>query len=711
MAKAPTVLIFSTFEDLKPYRSAARDAAVAAKFLVERMEDFTASGPRPPVSECLARVAAADVVVVIVAHRHGWVPGPGPKSITRLECEEAVRLGKEVLAFLVDPASPWPEDAREDFLVTAAFRAGNATAHLFAEVQRNLKALTEFRDWLNSRAIPATFTNPDDLRSKVSDALREWRRRHPEFADAPAPARQDYADPTTYLKYLREQTAWIDIRGLQVGAGRAYRFPIEDLYIPLTTQPEAGAAGRLAERKPMELEEALSHQRLVIVGDPGSGKTTFLRHIAHVWCAGLLDAPSHAALLFPIFIRVSDLAEHIRNCKEKAGRPTTGESPHWLLHFLSAQSEELNWGLDEVFFRDKLKSDSCILLLDGLDEAPNQQERDAIVHLFETATQAYGNCRFVVSSRPLTFTALAGFHTAQIEPLERPAIVKFLEHWCARLFPEDAAGAKRHLAELSEALHRAEIRRMACNPVMLTALAVVHWNERRLPEQRADLYESILLWLARARQSRPGRESAERCLELLQSLALAMQAHSQGRQVQVEKGWASKVLPLAFVERDEVDSGIIVSRGSEVRYWHLTFQEYLAARAIAGQPDAAQYELLVNTDRLYLPEWREVVLLLAGVLIRQSRGKVDSLFSAVLDRLGAAPSLAEQARCAGLLGAMVRDLTPLGYQPADPRYRGLLDAVLGIFDAKKAATIDFQIRLEAAEALGQAGDPRLGPGR
>jgi formylglycine-generating enzyme required for sulfatase activity len=243
---------------------------------------------------------------------------------------------------------------------------------------------------------------------------------------------------------------------------------------------------------------------------------------------------------------------------------------------------------------------------------------------------------------------------------------------------------------------------------MLTALAVVHWNERRLPEQRADLYESILLWLARARRSRPGRESAERCLELLQALALAMQMHPRGRQVQVEKGWVSTILPLAFVEQEEVDSDIIVSRGSEVRFWHLTFQEYLAARAIAGQPDAAQYDLLLAGNRLYQPEWREVVLLLAGVLIRQGRGKVDGLWAAILDLLGDRPSLADQARCAGLLGAMVRDLTPLGYRPADPRYREVLDAALGIFDGQKAAAIDFKIRLEAAEALGQTGDPRLG---
>ena len=57
----------------------------------------------------------------------------------------------------------------------------------------------------------------------------------------------------------------------------------------------------------------------------------------------------------------------------------------------------------------------------------------------------------------------------------------------------------------------------------MLALAVVHWNERRLPEQRADLYESILIWLARSREQRPDRPTAERCLMLLQQLALAMQ--------------------------------------------------------------------------------------------------------------------------------------------------------------------------------------------
>jgi hypothetical protein len=85
---------------------------------------------------------------------------------------------------------------------------------------------------------------------------------------------------------------------------------------------------------------------------------------------------------------------------------------------------------------------------------------------------------------------------------------------------------------------------------------------------------------------------------------------------------------------------------------------------------------------------------------------VDGLISAVLDNLGDNPSLASQARCAGLIGAIVSDLQLFGYKPSDPRYERTLHAVLDIFDAK-ASSIDFQLRLEAADSLGQAGDPRL----
>jgi hypothetical protein len=161
-----------------------------------------------------------------------------------------------------------------------------------------------------------------------------------------------------------------------------------------------------------------------------------------------------------------------------------------------------------------------------------------------------------------------------------------------------------------------------------------------------------------------------------------------------------------FLEQEEVDSGIVVSRSAKVEFWHLTFQEHLAARALAGLPDSAQHELLLGKRAIYEPEWREVVMLYAGLLgSKQGPEKVDALFSAVLDEQGT--DIKDRARCAGLLGAIQVNLKPLGYTPQDPRYQELMEAAMAVFDPRKGTGIPLKVRVAAADALGQAGDPRL----
>jgi formylglycine-generating enzyme required for sulfatase activity len=751
----PKVFVSSTAEDLKPYRAAARDAAIGAELLPKMMEYFVASGDKPPLPACLDRVSEADVLVAIVAHRYGWVPpdqkSSERKSITWLECERAVAEGQEVLAFLVDDKASWLDEQCEEHEITVAVREGRATPELLATVQDNVARLKELKRWLSSGRVRATFVSPGDLRGKVSDALRDWRQRHrPAGNVIEARSAQPAADPTTYLRAQFARTAFINIRGLQVGTGKAHRFPIEDLFVTLKTTPaprgadKAPSKARVAETgferpAPVPLHAALVERHLVAVGDPGAGKSTFLHRVAHALCETLLGDDPDAARTrvgiddraFPILVRLADLATHVRAHRGASGVPATPESAAWLPHFLGAMSRGDEWGLDEEFFRAQLR-DPSVVLLDGLDEAPDRVTRESLARLIENVASAYPAARIVVTSRPGAYVGeavLPGFAHVQIEPLDESAVHTFLERWCQALWPESAAEAAGHLNELRTALERPSIARMARNPVMLTALAVVHWNERRLPEQRADLYESVITWLARSREQRPGRATAERCLELLQALALAMQVHD-GRQVQVPKHWAAEALAGEFRDRpereraaaaerfldaEELDSGIVVGRGNEVRFWHLTFQEFLAAKAIGGQAEAAQRRILIERGRkLYTPEWREVALLLGGILHGQGRPKVDGFVAAVIDDLGTKPTLTDEARCVGLLGAIARDLAPLKYAITDSRYPRLLEHVLAIFDVARSGSIPVEVRIEAAEALGQSGDPRLGldnPGR
>lgn len=271
------------------------------------------------------------------------------------------------------------------------------------------------------------------------------------------------SNPAPYLRQLAQETAYIDIRGIQIGQERAHRFEIEKLFITLTTSglPIANgienATGRpkTAGQKPREnqtreserntefyprqavpLEAALRHDRLLIIGDPGSGKTTFLRRITQALCHFELKYsvdPSAKRLefadrMFPVFVRIDEFAQHLQQETGNAGAPL-GDSPNWLPHFLAKASLDHKWGLNVQFFGQQLDAGQATVLFDGLDEAPDRVLRERVERIIEAVTRTYDKCRFVVTSRPVANSGaidLDQFMTAQIDPLADEAVETFL---------------------------------------------------------------------------------------------------------------------------------------------------------------------------------------------------------------------------------------------------------------------------------------------
>lgn len=651
-------------------------------------------GPQGPIDEDLP-VEKCNIVMGVFWNRFGKpIPEMAGQTGTEHELRRAI--------------AAWRKSGKPEVVVCfneAPYRPKNV------DESKQATRVLEFRDEL--RGLELAYEGPHEFRDKIRDYLEKYLIAHfPVTPGKVAPIIE--GDPSRYLKALREEASHFDVQGLKFGDNRAYRFSIEEFYIPLTTSANSGTDKQISgnmRTSTSPLQEALrAHRKLLVVGDPGSGKSTFLKRVAFQLCNEYATGGP-----LPLLIEAAVFSNYVSQQYEHRLGPADPASPQWIPVFLGAQCDEKNRGLGADYLRAVLTAGSCHVLIDGLDETPDESSRQRLTKLIREAAAAFDRCRFTVTSRPAGKIPINGFEEALIADLEPEAILVFLAKLAKQLYSDDENGERTFREDLEAAVNgRLEIRRMTRNPVMLTALAVLQHNNVKLPEKRVDLYGSILDWLAKQR-AKAGRMPASDCLLRLRELALEMQNHEAGRQKQVPLAWAAERVAKRFTNRDAAErflrseqahSGIVVSRGNEIAFWHLTFQEFLAALEIAGWEDADQFRLLLGSSpKIYQPEWRETMLLYGGLLYNVGPPKVEALLRKVLDQMGQRPSLAVRARCVGFIGALLPDL--VGFKVGDKRYDESLRLVMDIFDVEESKNVPFDDRLAAAEALGQAGDPRL----
>ncbi|NET85051.1 MAG: tetratricopeptide repeat protein [Moorea sp. SIO1F2] len=513
------------------------------------------------------------------------------------------------------------------------------------------------------------------------DSIKPWMER---FIDA------YFKQTDTYLKYqvakqdyCQQLANWFDdvkftgiaVAGQEVEKSEklAQIFVMPDVVEEVSTARDleldrlARESGEKPERALLEkttgrkflADQLLSQNqsiRVVILGAPGSGKTTLMSYFA------VMLAQSKPEVLgldgdtdwLPILIRMRDLArypdqsiiDYVRGFAEKRIAVNT---------------------LPVGFFEHWLCDGRALILLDGLDEVAEDAKRYDVVRRINNFLEQFDRNRAIITSRPASyrpdFFRTEEFPHYHIQPFDDQKISAFIDNWYNSRF-QDQAEAERRKQTLRKALgDNDRIKLLARNPLLLTIIALIHRYQAVLPKERHKLYDKavetlLTSWDANKELTRDKKWLTYLGLDDLPRLmeSLAYWIHTQGniedndsgtlidrddlidqlkqqiKDLKQVKLHQAEQEAKRFVELIRDRTGLLNEQGQDCyAFVHKTFQEYLCAEDIDYQADnEGDFDIVLNHIREHLHDshWREVLLLL---IAQQKPKKAAKAIKAVLN--------------------------------------------------------------------------------
>lgn len=632
--------------DLKTERDAVTEVINQIRAIPIKMEFFTA---RSQTSEevCFEEVINSNLYVGIFGEKYGFVPStknPKNLSVTAMEFEKAKEQGIPTFIFIKNIEKRDP--SLTDFL-------------------------TKISDF-NHGVFRKTYGDIQDLKYWVLSSFVNYLLNTAEHASKKDELKLLLPTETIYKDYLRKICEYADFKGIHQ-LRRVVQIKLRDIYVPLnllrvtnlsdTTLEMPGAnnaklrtslahSPRHLFNRQNELESimhtndkktnleayslekiVLPNKKVVILGGPGSGKTTMIRYLTTKYVT------ERDSTFFPIFI---SLREYIKlKSIEKAS----------ILEFISNYYNSHDLKISSGFFAKYLSAGSCVVMFDGLDEILNDQDRIEAATKIEQFAASFGERNtIIVTSRIPSYrlAQLTGFEHYTLEQFQKGQISDFITKWFQIV--EENTDCQTGGQELVSILSKdPNLLSLSTNPLMLSLICLISLQGVPLPKRKGDLYDICIRTLSSSWEAKKGFSgllSDPQKFEVIKKLAFLFLDKKVISSTEYEViSLLDNILEEQQVPKNDVDNNsstifkaiterscfLVEREPNTFTFIHLGIRDYLASLYLAGMDSVKGIFNEYLHKKIHSYDYEQTICLCAGCLAQQSLSRASAFLDEILD--------------------------------------------------------------------------------
>lgn len=409
--------------------------------------------------------------------------------------------------------------------------------------------------------------------------------------------------------------------------------------------------GKTPQNSLTALEAITKYSKLVVLGKPGAGKTTFLQYIGFNCNQGKFQSD-----YVPIFINLGKYSQYLRENNQNN-----------LLKYIVYQFS--NCSVSEPELVAIFSAGRAIILLDSLDEV-RDEETDIVIKSINDFDDIFYKNKIIITCRlgRLRYK-FRGFTEVEIAEFSKQQIATFVKKCFSSIkqvsrlsktydLSVDAKALTSLFMQELEMPENQQFLELATTPILLNLTCLAFQSLGGFPANRAEIYKQALdLLLSRWDEARGIKRdeiyqhlSLPHKVKLLSHLAAIN--FTQGDYLipesKIQRLIADYLIQLPNVPTDsevllldsgailksiEAQHGLLVERARGIySFSHLTFQEFFTAKEIVSCPRSQNLKQLSELV-LHLGEkrWREIFLLVARMseqpndLLRLMKQKIDDL--------------------------------------------------------------------------------------